>query len=270
MPEIETIKDFEKLITVASLVEDFQALGVPETDTLLVHSSLSALGWVSGGAQAVIEALIQSMGEGGTLVLPAHSAVLSNPANWINPPVRSDWWEPIRASMPAFHPHLTPTRAVGVIPELFRSQPDVQRSNHPAYSFAARGPLAARILAEHRLEDGFGETSPLAALYDLDAAILLLGVGYESCTMLHLAERRAAGKDAPSVREGAPILENGQRVWKEYDEPSVSSDDFAALGTDFESDKIGIKVGCAGRSQSRLISASALVDFAVPWLKEHR
>ncbi len=81
MAETDTIKDSDQLVTVASLAKDLLALEIPQTGALLVHSSLSSLGWVSGGAQAVLEALIQSVGRDGTLVLPAHSSNRSDPAN---------------------------------------------------------------------------------------------------------------------------------------------------------------------------------------------
>ena len=112
--------------------------------------------------------------------------------------------------MPAFDPAVTPTCCLGVIPELFRTWPGAVRSYHPSCSFAALGPHAGRIVAEQRLEDPMGEGSPLSAIYDLGGHVLLLGVGrkvgHRHNTMLHLAERRALGKDQETIAAGAPIL----------------------------------------------------------------
>src|SRR5512137_1004372 len=106
-------------VTVSSLKTDLAALGVTPGMVLLVHSSLSALGWVCGGAQAVIQALTELLGPAGTLVMPAHSGGLGDPAQWRNPPVPESWWQTILDEMPPFDPALTPTRSMGVIAETF-------------------------------------------------------------------------------------------------------------------------------------------------------
>ena len=136
--------------TVESLCRDLKNLGVQEGMVLLVHSSLSALGWVSGGPVAVVLALEEVLGAGGTLVMPTHSGSLSDPAEWINPPVPKDWWQTIRDTMPAYDPEYTPTQGMGAIVEVFHHRPDARRSQHPQHSFCARGPEAERIVAQCR------------------------------------------------------------------------------------------------------------------------
>src|SRR5574341_1309017 len=102
MSEADAVNRAQTPATVGSLKVDLSALGVQREMTLLVHSSLSALGWVNGGPVAVIAALEQVLGDEGTLVMPTHSSDLSDPAQWKNPPVPDVWWDTIRDTMPAF------------------------------------------------------------------------------------------------------------------------------------------------------------------------
>ncbi|MFQ3562101.1 AAC(3) family N-acetyltransferase, partial [Streptomyces gramineus] len=118
------------LVTRGTLVEDLRRLGVRTGETLLAHTSLRSLGRVNGGAVAVVESLLETLGPDGTLVVPTQTGDLSDPALWRDPPVPEHWWAEIRATMPAYDPRITPTRGVGVIPETVRTWPGALRSAH--------------------------------------------------------------------------------------------------------------------------------------------
>jgi aminoglycoside 3-N-acetyltransferase len=253
--------------TTAGLATQLRELGLPPGATVVTHSSLSRLGWVAGGAQAVVLALLQVLGPQGTLVMPAHSRHLTEPADWGNPPVPEPWWEIIRAETPAFDPRITPTGYMGAIVECFRSFPGVLRSYHPTVSFAALGPLAERITAGHRLDDGLGEDSPLARLYDADAWVLLLGVGHGNNTSLHLAEYRAQGPRR-YLRQGSPVLVDGERRWVTYRELADDTSLFEPLGKDFAEVTAGERVGPVGAGTGRLMRQRDLVDFGARWLTQ--
>ena len=270
MSEEELIARTPEPATVSSLTRDLGALGVREGSTMLVHSSLSAIGWVAGGPHAVVLALQKALGESGTLVMPTLSSSLSDPAEWAHPPVPAAWFEAIRSEWPAFDPDMTPTREMGAVVECFRSQRDALRSNHPSDSFCANGPLAARIVSDHSLSSCLGEGSPLARLYDLDASVLLLGVSYASNTSFHLAEYRANWPSKKYVAGGAPILVKGERHWQRFEDLDLESDDFAALGADFERDTNAVITGRVGLAACRLLSQRSAVDYAVRWIEEHR
>ncbi len=257
-------------LTTERLTRDPGALGVHPGMVLIVHSSLSALGWICGGTVALIDALKGAVGDTGTLVMPAQSGDLSDPANWGNPPVPEAWWPDIRAAMPAFDLERTPTRGVGIVAEHFRTHPGVLRSHHPTASFTALGPLAATITSAQRLEDPFGNHSPLGNLYDLNASVLLLGVGHDSNTTLHLAERRGLGKAQSRVQTGAPVIIGKRRTWLSFSEPDISSDDFAEVGNAFERETGKAKRGLVGHGETRLIPVRPLVDYAEVWFREHR
>ena len=272
MPEGQVVHKTETPVTVESLQADFEALGVREGMVLLVHSSLSAMGWVCGGAVAVIIALQEVLGETGTLVMPTHSTDLSDPSQWKNPPVPESWWETIRETMPAYDPDLTPTRSMGKIAETFRKQKGVLRSAHPQSSFCARGPQASYIVKNHALAYGMGEHSPLARIYDLNGSVLLLGVDHSSNTSIHLAEYRADFPSKRVVQEGAPISQAGSRRWATFEDIDVDDSDFDRLGEDFLGSDAGkvVQHGKVGIANCQLMPQRAIVDFAVNWLEKNR
>jgi aminoglycoside 3-N-acetyltransferase len=257
------------LVTPRVIAEDLARLGVRRGMLLNVHSAMSRLGFVVGGAQSVVEGLLEAVGPEGTLMMPSHSAQLSDPANWRSPPAPEAWWERIRAEMPAYHPARTPTRNMGAIAELFRTFPGVLRSPHPQVSHAASGPLAAGIIGEHPLACLFGERSPIGKLYALDGWVLLLGVGHGNNTVLHLAEDRAEFPGKTRHREGAPIQINGARHWQPFEPLKVSDDDFSAIGTAFAATG-GERSGRIGAADALLMRARDVVDFATGWIASHR
>jgi len=267
MGELEAIQKASYPLTRQILAEDLRTLGVKRGMTLLVHSSLSALGWVNGGPVAVIQALMDVLTSEGTLVMPAHSGDLSDPAQWGNPPVPYSWQAVIRDTMPAYDPRLTPTRGMGRIPELFRTWPDVRRSDHPQVSFAAWGEKANFVTTGHKLKNGLGESSPLARVYDLAGYVLLLGVGYGNNTSFHLAEYRVA--DPPMTNNGAPVMENGRRTWKPFADVDINDGVFPAIGQAFERVH-AVTVGRVGLATCRLFVQTDAVDFAVKWLTDFR
>jgi aminoglycoside 3-N-acetyltransferase len=218
--------------TVDTICRDLTRLGINNGDTLLVHSSLSSLGWVCGGAQTVVIALMNAVGNDGTLVMPAHSGDWSDPNEWENPPVPREWIQTIYDNMPAYKHEITPTRGMGRIAELFRTFPNTVRSNHPQVSFCANGKLAVYIIENHPLTPQLGIDSPLGKLYNLKAKVLLLGVEYDSCTSFHLAESLI--NDMPTKRMGTAMLDNSKRVWKWFDDYEYDSDDFTLIGKEFE------------------------------------
>jgi len=253
--------------TIVSLERDLRGLGLQRGDVILVHSSLSALGWVCGGATTVVHALLAALGPRGTLVVPAHTSDNRDPSRW-KPPVPESWWPIIREHLPGFDASLTSSTGVGVIAERVRTWPGAIRSDHPQTSFAALGPRARELLHDHRLESQLGEASPLARLEEADARILFLGVGFERCTAFHLAECRVP---APALRRNAcAVMTPAGRQWVTYTGVALDDSDFAQLGQDFESQTGLVTTGKVGMATCRLLPLRDAVDFALKWFLTHR
>lgn len=256
------------LCTRASLTGDLSALGISPGTTLLVHSSLSSLGWVCGGVPALVQALTDAVGPSGTVVVPTQSGECSDPAEWQNPPVPESWWETIRAQMPAYDPDVTPTAGVGRVPESLRTWPGAVRSAHPQTSFAALGPRARELMEPHPLQDSLGPGSPLGRMARSGAQVLFLGTGYATCTAFHLAEYRLPA--APRTNGGAPVRSpSGARVWAEFTDVALDEEDFPRIGADFEL-HAPVTVGTVGAATARLFPMAEAVDFAAAWMRRHR
>lgn len=257
-------------VTVESMRADFRELGIEPGQTLLVHASLSALGWVCGGPVAVVDALRDVLTEEGTLVMPTHSPGNMEPSNMQAPPVPEEWYDTVRAQMPPYRRELTPTQGMGAIPECFRSYSDVQRSSHPQHSFAAWGADAEFVVAEHALEGSLGEESPLARVYDLDGDVLLLGTDHARNTSLHLAEYRTE-LDLGTTETGSAVLRDGERQWIHFEELAIDDGDFAECGAAFDAaHPEKLTTGTVGVGDAKVVSQRALVDFAVDWFEDNR
>lgn len=257
-------------VTVDSMTSDLRTLGVKGGQTLLVHGSLSSLGWVCGGAPAVVDALQRVVGEDGTIVMPTHSPGNRDPTDMTNPPVPDSWYETVREQMPPYRPAVTPTRGMGAIAECFRSYPDVRRSDHPQHSFAAWGVAADFVTENHSYGYSIGEESPLARVYDLDGDVLFLGTSHATNTSLHLAEYRTDVALATKTHASAVRID-GEREWVRWEDLDIDDGDFPACGTAFEREHPdAFETGIVGVGDAKLLSQRKLVDFAVEWFESNR
>ncbi len=244
-------------------------LGLQRGDCVMVHTSLSRIGYVCGGAQTVIEALIETVGEEGTIMMPTQSWKNLDPETGVHWDADREDWDRIRENWPAYDRAITPANTMGAVAEMFRSWPGAVRSGHPARSVAAWGKHAEYLTENHDLSNIFGDTSPIGRLYQLDGKVLLIGVDYDKNTSLHLADVRAEYPGKHTCVEHSAVMENGKRVWKAYETLFVDGEDFVEIGAAFEAehDIPETKLGAAGL---KLMKQRELVDFAVTWIGEHR
>ncbi|MBO3802851.1 MAG: AAC(3) family N-acetyltransferase [Candidatus Brockarchaeota archaeon] len=175
-----------------------------EDPVVIVHSSLKSIGYVIGGAETVVRALLEWVGGGGTLVFPAYSYSASDPEQWRYPPVAPHLVEKVRKNIPPFDPILSPIDT-GAIPSAASRFPGALRSSHPNGSIIALGKNAKRIVSAQRLENSLLPDGPLGQVYELDGWVLSIGTDLSSNSSMHLAERWA--------RKGEGLAHLGE-FWK--------------------------------------------------------
>lgn len=159
----------DTVYTKEDLKEQLRQMGLKPTDTVLIHSSMKAVGEVEGGADTVLDAWMEYFSEG-LLLLPTHT------------------WRQMGESYPVFDPD-TEESCVGLLTNLFRKRPGVVRSLHPTHSMAAFGKHAAEYVAG---EENNNTPCTPGGCYDrlrsVGGKILLVGVGHERNTFIHSVE----------------------------------------------------------------------------------
>lgn len=258
-----------KLVLKQDIISAFQAVGMKAGQNIMVHTSLSSLGFVCGGPQIVIEALLETVGVSGTIMMPTQSWKNLDPTCGVHWEEPEEWWQTIRDNWPAYDKNITPTNTMGAVAEMFRKWPGAVRSDHPARSVAAWGKYAEYLTQDHDLSNIFGEGSPVGKLYELDGYVLLIGVGYDKNTSIHLADARAEYPGKHNCTEHSAIMENGKRIWKSYDTLFVDGEDFEQIGEAFEA-AYPVKKVTLGNAVIRFMKQRDIVDFAVEWIGKNR
>lgn len=259
--------------SVSQLVEDLRRLGTSSGDLLMVHASLRKLGPVEGGAAGVIAALDQAVGSQGTLlmVLGAKDAWA-----WVNERPEAERAALLAPAEP-FDAASTPAESeVGVLAEVFRQHPGTLVSDHPEGRFAARGRLAAALVADPPWHDYYGPGSALERLVKAQGKVLRLGADIDTVTLLHYAEFLA---QVPNKRR---VVRHRKVRRGEATEivPVETLDDSNGI-VDFDGpDYFGLilqeylqlgraRQGVVGSARSELLDAAALVPFASTWMTRH-
>jgi aminoglycoside 3-N-acetyltransferase len=224
------------------LTRQLGALGVQSGGILVVHAAFSKVGPVEGGPLALIEALLAAVGTGGTLVMPSMADDDDIP----------------------FDRGQTPCRAVGVVADSFWRMPGVQRSDSP-HAFAATGPHAAQITRPHPVDVPHGLNSPPGRVYELDGQVLLLGVGHNADTTVHVAENIAGVRYRQ--RKHATIIADGRPTRFEYGETDHCCEKFCLLDGWLESEGRQRR-GIVGHAEARLARSRDVVKAALLRLRQ--
>jgi len=219
-----------------------RSLGVETGGVLVVHTAFSKVAPLEGGPLGLIRALRSALGPNGTLVMPSMSDDDDHP----------------------FDPRTTPCLGMSVVADTFWRLPDVRRSDSP-HAFAAMGPRAAEITAPHPPDVPHGLNSPIGRVYELDGQVLLLGVGHDANTTIHLAENLA------QVRYGQPKYvmtgNAGELTRLDYIEIDHCCENFRLLDQWLDAGR-GQHHGIVGHGPARLSRSRTMVQAALTHLAE--
>lgn len=219
------------------------ALGVQPGGVLVAHSAFSKVGPVAGGPRGLIHALLSVLGPTGTLVMPSMTDDDDHP----------------------FDPKETPCLGMGVVADSFWRMPGVMRSDSP-HAFAAIGPKAGEITAAHPVDVPHGLDSPIGRVYALDGQVLLLGVGHDADTTVHLAENMAGVRYRQ--HKHATVISGGQPARYDYGEIDHCCRNFDLLDDWLEVQGRQHR-GAVGHAQARRARARDVVEAALARLREN-
>lgn len=256
--------------TTGEIAAQLTALGIGSGDTVLLHAALKSVGPMIDGPDTLIRAILEAVGETGTLMAytdwGAPFETLRDAAGRV-----PDQW---RDSIAPFDPATSrANRDNGAVVEFVRTFPGARRSANPA-SFAAIGARAGWLTAEHPLDYGYGPGSPLARLVEAGGKVLMAGAPLDTMTLLHHAEHLADIPGKRVIRFDAPILRNNATEWLRIEEfntgiPVVAGlpdDYFATVVEEYLATGAGAR-GPVGDAPSVLVDAEGITAFAVDWLE---
>ena len=261
----------QPIVTKTQLIRDLRALGLSEGRTVMLHASVRSIGWVVGGPDVVLDAILEVLTPSGTLMMLA---------SWEDNPYELPHWpkerqEAYLRECPAYDPERSRAdrREMGILTEYLRTWPGACRSRNP-FSYVAVGKHAQRVTSEHPLQYSNGPGSPLAKLCELSGAVLLLGSPIGSVTLLHHAEHLADVPDKRLDRYRMPITQDGQRVWVDIEEYDTTrgivdwpDNYFETIVNDYLAAGNG-RTGKVGAADSYLFEAKPLTAFGARWMEE--
>lgn len=258
-------KDHEAVSSKQEILQQLETLGIQKGMVLLVHANVQRLGYIIGGAQALIEALMEVVGYDGTLVVPSFTPELLDPA-CCDHRVSREYWKDVRSFALPFDKKLTSPSEHDTFAMQFLRNEGVIRSYHPLYSFAAWGKYAKVICNRHPLHFGLSKDSPLGKVVEFNGNVLMLGCDYTDCSIFHLA--RYMNEQTPIRLISAPIINNKKTMWKDMLDLDYQTKNFSEIGEVIEERNL-IKTTYIGNTKCKMFSSREAISLASAYFQVH-
>ncbi len=233
------------------IAEQITTIGPVSGAIVMVHASMRRVGPIVGGADGLIDGIVEALGPTGTMVMM----------------IAADDDEPFdRLTTEADEDN-------GVLAEVFREHPGVEVNDHPACRLAALGPAAADLLDPQPLHDYYGPGSPLERIYQRQGLVLRLGSDIDTVTLAHYAEYRADVSPKRRVSRHYTRADIGDIVVDSLDDSDGiadwrGGDYFSHIMIDFLAAGLA-SVGPVGHCEAELLDGRRFVDFAIDWMERH-
>lgn len=241
LSQMDAFMESGEMVPTTKLIEQLHTLGIRSGDTLVVHTSFRAIRPVEGSVEGFIGAIRTVLGADGTLVMPSMSSQDDK----------------------LFDPTITDCSDLGVVADTFWRLSEVLRS-HSHHAFAATGQYAEVITAPHPPDIPHGLESPIGRVYTLNGKILLLGVGHDANTTIHLAESLAGVRYRR--KKHVMISVNGQPTRLEYREIDHCCERFALVG-EWLKEKGWQQQGIVGHGTAILCKSQNVVQVVLEHLR---
>ena len=253
----------------SQLCEGFRTLGVAPGDTVMVHASVRAVGAVAGGPDQIHLALKDALTTEGTMLMyPACPDHYDEVGRGFHDEATE---REIIEKLPVWDAQTARSaRDNGTLVEFFRTSPGTVVNDHPA-RFAAWGKQTRHLFSSQPWSYAYGSGSALERFVQLDGKILLIDSDHDQVTFLHYAEHIVDIPDKIVAKYKVPVLENGERVWRDQEEFDTSErahanwpDRFFARLVDSYLAQTGNRGGLVGNAECVLFDARGLLDFSLP------
>ncbi len=259
------------LVTKNQIINNLKQIGLQKDDILMLHASCKSVGNIVGGPDKIIEAILEVIGENGTLMM--YISWDQSPYNLKQ--MSTNEQQIILEHLPAFE--VGKARAMkswSILTEYLRTWPNSKQSKHPEASMVAVGKKAEWLTENHPYQYGYGEGSPLEKLCKANGKVLMLGTPLEKMTVLHYAEHITNCSNKKIVKYKLPIIKNNEKEWIDIEEFDTNGA-FDWQGEDYfkliVAEYLSLGKGSSaqiGSASSHLVYSDKIVAFGKKWMED--
>ncbi|HDQ06397.1 MAG TPA: AAC(3) family N-acetyltransferase [Candidatus Bathyarchaeota archaeon] len=244
------VQSARQVVSKEQIVADLRRMGIQKGDRVAVTLSLKSIGYIKGGPDEFIDALLEVVGSNGTIMMNTFTyyfPLSSVPKDYV------------------FDCESTPSYT-GLVPETFRKRTDVFRSRHPTCSVAVIGKQAEYLTEEH--DEKSDPLLPYSRLAKIDGKYLCIGIGDRLVAIRHEAQCRAGLSDAVPLYYAVHYKTDQGKVKLFVRKYFGCIRNLPRLVPDLR--KMGVlKTGRIGGAQAYVASARELIDSMSEMLKEN-